>query len=893
MKRSSLLKVLSFTAVLAITGCTYDVDKLWEVDDPQNTCPNGEGCGNNTTTDSECSTSKPCSDTNKFCSDEGNCVERKNLGDECQHNGQCKSDWCEGGICKNKTTDSVECSETNPCADINKTCSEDGKCVEKISECESNEDCSNSEKGHLCDTSTRQCTNECSDAVKCPANGECHDGECIEPLICNDDSACSNKEYCCLDNLECYGNDNERNTCIEKKPSNNDSKCNDDIECESGVCLGEEGHKTCVECDPKIPNDDERIKEMCPENHFCGFDGTCVGYHQVEKGGPCRPEDGGAECKDTLVCANIGGENICSECNPNGSDSCDGDTVCSFEGKCINGHVAVGGICDPNNEGRECDKGKCDNDICVDKCGTEFCKADQPYCVKNSIIQTKETCAKYKNIGDACDPESGILECENGCSNTLKICNIKCGQTAGEKCELGVKCDDNKNCASGLCCLDKNKCDSKLNTCVCNANNNGSKNSNGCPNKDIQYCDDSFTCKDKLSLSESCEKDYQCLNNAPCVEKEGERICSCNDMNNGCEKGKTCFEEYNQCTDCKLFKCNLNDNYRTTDCKCHSKKNGNQECINDFECKSGRCNKVCLCKSDSDCNDSEYCVGESEKKNCVARVKVGKDCDDNNQCLSKMCDSKYKKCECDTKTDFGCEEGLVCGSDYLSCVKKNSLKVGESCNDNDQCLSESCNGKKCACTKDDHCETSKLCHIVTGTCILPKSLQPGEKCIGDNPEVCSHGYCTTEDVCAGVNDNIHYCDIKASESNIEGCLAPGSVCSIDKNFNCWSGICESSNSISEVSKSRCACSDDIQCGDGFICNYKLVSIDGDSQKKYGNGKCYIKGTIPDSVGEECSPCKIRKPSCHYNCLSLNDKAICSNSGQSEPNCSAYSYEEKD
>jgi hypothetical protein len=180
--------------------------------------------------------------------------------------------------------------------------------------------------------------------------------------------------------------------------------------------------------------------------------------------------------------------------------------------------------------------------------------------------------------------------------------------------------------------------------------------------------------------------------------------------------------------------------------------------LKDMECISDHCggDDICQCASNSDCGEhycstavfganacvecleDEHCgaTGYCEGEMCHSQANFGSICNNDDECLSGICEGDTfgtGTCTCDDDGD--CPAGEICDSSLfgmnwcVECIGHNDCPgfqycnegfcidegpIGAVCSKDDECLSGSCQGDtfgegECSCTEDDHCTESEMC----------------------------------------------------------------------------------------------------------------------------------------------------------------------------------------
>jgi len=234
-----------------------------------------------------------------------------------------------------------------------------------------------------------------------------------------------------------------------------------------------------------------------------------------------------------------------------------------------------------------------------------------------------------------------------GCANDYECLTGNC---LGGTCKAGDACDINADCASG------------------------------------KYCGADNTCHGKKPNGEACNANYQCVSNN-CYK------------NTICEEAGFCGED----ADCKAGE------YCGNDTNCHTKKDNDEICTNDNECKNrcieGKC-KEPTCGDDV-CTNSEYC----ENNECKPKKAPGEACTGNEACVSNFCVHEI----CRTEETY-CGDGFCDTGESISSCPDDCGECREG--DTKTCTaSNGCEGTQtCTDAKWSECTTNlKKCE--NGTCI--------------------------------------------------------------------------------------------------------------------------------------------------------------------------------
>lgn len=400
------------------------------------------GCISNTA--AECSELKPCSDPNKVCNTEGNCVE-KQQEPECtieNANEKCPAEKpvCKDGVCTAKAPECTEENANEKCPAGKPVC-KDGVCSEKEPECteeNANETCPVARpvcKDGICVAKEPECTEENANEV-CPiARPVCKDGICIaKEILCTEENA---DEVCPVARPVC-----KDGKCTEKEPECTVENAKDNCPAIRPVCK----NGVCTEREPECT--EENAMKKCPANKpicqngictkeetdpKCLSNATCPSNAPICQNGICTPLEN-VKCAGNSTC---GAGYVCDyeKCIP--ENSCTKTHPCPDKQVCHNGTCIKNTIKTCNSTTPCADKSK----TCVaGKCIACNCAEDETCTLEGTCVKTKESKIKSLKVGDKCDYEPNFTFCED---NRL----FTCTQSYGEEFhKLGVR-----DCGAKIC----------------------------------------------------------------------------------------------------------------------------------------------------------------------------------------------------------------------------------------------------------------------------------------------------------------------------------------------------------------------------------------------------------------------------------------------------------
>ena len=137
---------------------------------------------------------------------------------------------------------------------------------------------------------------------------------------------------------------------------------------------------------------------------------------------------------------------------------------------------------------------------------------------------------------------------------------------------------------------------------------------------------------------------------------------------------------------------------------------------------------TCKCSSYTDCPNPQHELCEYLGSCLPRNLAYGESCSDNDQCTSGTCDGSKCKCRydshCPNKND-------ICDTSKwpYKCIAGN-LAYGKSCKKFYQCTSLECSGGTCKCIENYHCPDNQVCTASGGNCITPRAN--GQSCRDNN-----------------------------------------------------------------------------------------------------------------------------------------------------------------
>ena len=396
-----------------------------------------------------CSDTKPCTEKNMVCSNQGVCVQMPSDGTE------------------------KECSLTKPCADPNQTCTIEGKCItQTTSEDENCSNCTGPDKICVKSVCLNTSTQTCYGDIDCPSGFVCDNKKCVDSRSCSMTRTCAG-----------------------------------DLICDGGLCVA----KPAAECDKKTPCQDSSktcvaghcVSCHCQANEICLVDGTCAAKgvsstQNIKDDDPCTWNKDFAFCENnqmfncissngnpSKVESNNCGGNICTTTSEEGIGCHEPCTVeGAFYGECVNLYsadntvIAFTQVCERTADGslvwtftagyQECEVG-CTNGRCVftpsefgESCTAssypDACQGDwMTYCYSQGAgmgsIKTGTYCPGLSKDHFCSLPSESALALN---SSILGYCNLSCQVEGKIHSECEKTSDGTFYSAKYICAKDTN-----------------------------------------------------------------------------------------------------------------------------------------------------------------------------------------------------------------------------------------------------------------------------------------------------------------------------------------------------------------------------------------------------------------------------------------------------
>jgi hypothetical protein len=561
-------------------------------------------------------------------------------------------------------------------------------------------------------------------------------------------------------------------------------------------------------------------------------------------GSPCVRS---SDCADKLVCITTNSKDVVN-LFPGGycSRYCLSDKDCPSDGKCV-GNICIltdCSRCTRNNyicyEGKYCVADMKVGDHCTGSsdCPTGNCMYGERFPYGYCTLECKEggdcplsaggVCANFEGKEDSskicayrCKADSECRTSDKYACRLTYVDSAELGGTYMTVCSgidnLGATCKEDKDCSSGLSCIDKSEIvkdrqvkggDFSEKVCSKTCKTDKDCHTIACKEGD-ENCLKTARCIDNYCLR-GCEVDEHCAKNLyACRPYEYEKDKFKYFCNSVASIGVACTkdEECTQGLKCLKDKSEYAGGFCTKDCKSDS------DCPVEIgvpqTCVDGICQRAC--KRDSDCGRKGYlCINRSGKGICQSVKNYGAAC----------------------RSDEDCSEGLICYRGYAFpdgyCTKKAEMESecegGGVLGNLGLCMRK--------CDKDDDCKRdgyicfdngpNKYCS--TGFNIGFPCFDHEEENIVDcneglrcnNDSKYEYGYCTmdcekAEDPCPSGSRCIPSNKMCMREcSRDDQCLISDYTCRlIDKVY-----VCEGGKNVGA------ACSSDGDCSKGLVCDTK-------------------------------------------------------------------------
>ena len=419
------------------------------------------------------------------------CAGTGDLGDSCDHGGQCVSSFCNNDLCSECEAD-ADCPGGGTCVDdtggvgyyvctggLGDDCANGSECAsgfcnnDVCSECEGDNDCDVQQGcvfdpvgGYAICAGTGDLGNSCDSGDQC-VSGFCNGNVCSG---CEGDADCG-VGGTCVDDTGGVG----YFVCQFGLGEN----CTDNADCVSGYCFNSPGPGSWV-CSECALDADCDVQQECSYSAADGY-AVCVGAGNL--GDSCDSVD---QCASGFCTGDV-----CSECAVDAD--CSGDGTCLDDTGGVGYFVCTGGLGDDCADNADCNSDYCFNSpgpgswVCSECLGDGDCAAQQE--CNYSAGDGYAICAGTGGLGDTCADGS---VCGSG------FCN---GDVCSE-CELDADCFGDGTCVDDTGGVGYFVCERGLgDICITGDDCNSG------------YC---FDPGPNDSICSECEEDNDCGNNQQC-----------------------------------------------------------------------------------------------------------------------------------------------------------------------------------------------------------------------------------------------------------------------------------------------------------------------------------------------------------------------------------------
>jgi cysteine-rich repeat protein len=554
-------------------------------------------------------------------------------------------------------------------------------------------------------------------------------------------------------------------------------------------------------CEPGQPG-------ACPPGWFCRGDHRCWSTPGDAGDGDVL-DDGGEE---GLADGDGDGEAGCNPATCDDGNVCNGEEVCTVEGRCV---ATV-----PPDEGTDCTTRGV-----AGRCFVEQCR---PVTCGDGVIDEGEDCDDLNFVGgDGCEPD---------CTFTCEY-NRECDD--GEACDGEEICRDHR-CLAGTMQADGTPCGPPGEPLVCIGA--------ACV---ASRCGDGFA---DAARGEECD-DGNAVDGDGCdvdCAWSCESAADCDDLQL-CDGSETCDAAAHVCR----------PGVRAADGTSCTRAAGG-----DGVCRSGECVGL-LCgngtvDADEECDDGNPAGGDGCEIDCTWTCETALECDDRGVCDgAETCDAGAHLCipgtaasdgtACDGDGDPSTRDiclaaacgPSICGDGWVD------EPAGERCDDGNAVPGDGCEaGCDWSCTADADCDDAEMCSGVETCdpaghrCLPGTPLADGTGCtaVGGTPGHCRRGACARLTCGNGLADAGEECD-DGNTVNGDGCDAAcvyschGSrECVEAPDDPCTTDVCEpgGAGQLCRHVPNTAACDDADPCTDGDrcagdgLCRGTLVDADGDT-----------------------------------------------------------------
>ncbi len=790
-----------------------------------------------------CVTSADCVGTH-WC-DVPVCVPKKEIGDLCVEDDECKSNHCADGYCCNTACDGL-CEACN-IVDQEGTCAFFGNLTDPEDDCGTCKLCNG---GGACANVLEglDAKGDCPAFAKstcqlngwCDGNGACqmweNDTICVaqscvgtqlnKPDYCNGTGTCIDfgTQSCCP--YKCWGT-GCRSSC------SSDFHCCTGYYCNGSACVAKKADgQACIsatECQSNYCVDGYCCNEACTGScRSCGIagkEGSCS-VHAANTDpefecGLCKVCNGAGACKKTES-----GQDYKSECSQSVQQSCGYDGTCNGNAACKYWDVTT----------------VCKQQACQ---GTDLVLPSYCSGAGQCVTGATESCCPY-----ACNAQG--TGCRTGCTVDFDCCgdhycfNGACvpRKADGETCSSASECDSGY-CVDGFCC--NSPCQSLCESCgiagqegTCSKYSANTDPENNCP--PCTLCD---------GVGNSCIPAVAGLDPADDCSQMSQSSCGYDGVCDGAgscsfwDAGIECFPQY--CVGGYVF--NPDQCSGTGVCA-----DGGFSGCNGYICDDAGFACRTSCTQQYHCSYGFYCDANSK---CVPKKGNGQPCGDNNECSSWYCVDGY--C-CSSPCAGQCQACNVAGS-LGTCVNiandtdpANECGPCKVCSGGGMCKSATKNTdpkSNCTAMPEWGCGYDGLCNG-NGACQYWAS---GTQCVSQS---CVGSTLYMTDYCNGLglclDSGTASCSPYKCGTN-NNCL---NSCTTDADcvtgFYCSGQLCVAKKSNGAPCSTANECNSGY-CVDGYCCNSTCTGSCRACNKAGSEGVCTFHQPSSDPEAE-CGVCKV-------------------------------------
>ncbi|HEY2775229.1 MAG TPA: hypothetical protein VGK20_14370, partial [Candidatus Binatia bacterium] len=314
--------------------------------------------------------------------------------------------------------------------------------------------------------------------------------------------------------------------------------------------------------------------------------------------------------------------------------------------------------------------------------------------------------------------------------------------------------------------------------------------------------------------------------------------------------------------------CTINDS--CTDGSCVGDAN---TCDDSNPCTADSCNvelQVCSnIATTGSCDDGNFCtVGDT----CVDGACRGapNSCNDNNDCTTDSCDTELQACS-NLATTGSCDDGNFCTVGD-TCLDGACRGTPNTCDDNNDCTTDSCDGELQQCSHVAHggsCDDGNFC-TVGDTCSDGRCVGAPNTC--DDGNTCTNDSCDSEgQACAHTNntnscDDGLFCDGASDFCSGGVCTGNGNPCpGPDGDSNCAESCNEELHDCSAADPNGSPCDDGLFCDGSDTCQEGSCSSHAGNPCAGNGGQCQNQ-----ACDEESSSCATGNAPDNTPCDDNND-----------------------